>query len=196
VLELPLRFDAHKREVRLRSGGAFFNIREDARRPFYVYSADVVTSVLGTSFCINADAQGRVTVDVKTGTVKVSTPKPKFQNAMRNEIILRPNQRADYDPKRQKIVRTLVEKPRVVVPAPQVEKMTFDQAPVASILAAVEEAYQVDIRFDDVKLSSCVLTTHLIPSEDLFTRLKIICEAIDATYVLVDGHILITGKGC
>jgi transmembrane sensor len=196
VLEYPLRFDAHSREVRLQKGSAFFSIQKDATRPFNVYSSEVVTSVLGTSFCINADAQGRVTVDVKTGTVKVSTLAATTDESKSEDIILRPNQRADYDPIKHTIVRTLVERPRVVLPSQEVENMTFDKAPVASILQAVEKAYQVEIRFDSVKLSSCALTTHLIPDEDLYTRLKIICEAIDAKYILVDGHILINAKGC
>jgi transmembrane sensor len=196
ILEYPLRFDAHRREVRLQKGSAFFSIQKDTTRPFNVYSSEVVTSVLGTSFCINAGAQGRVTVDVKTGTVKVSTLAVGTDESKSEEIILRPNQRADYDPIKHSIVRTLVEKPRAVIPPHEVENMTFDKAPVASILQAVEKAYEVEIRFDSVKWSSCALTTHLIPDEDLYTRLKIICEAIDANYVLVDGQILITGKGC
>jgi len=195
-LEYPLRFDKEKREVRLRSGGAFFNIEKDARRPFYVYSSDVVTKVLGTSFCIKADAQGHVTVDVRTGTVQVSTRRAKLRKSEVEEIVLRPNQRADYNPDRNRIVRALVEKPRIVIPSYEVETMTFEKAPVVSILKAVERAYQVQIRFDSARLSSCALTTHLIPEEDLYTRLKIICEAIDATYRVEDGHILITGSGC
>jgi transmembrane sensor len=196
ILEYPARLQAHSREVRLQKGSAFFSIEKDATRPFNVYSSEVVTSVLGTSFCINADPQGRVTVDVKTGSVKVFTVAATTDESKSEEIILRPNQRADYDPIKHTIVRTLVERPRVVIPSQEVENMTFEKAPVASILQAVEKAYQIEIRFDSVKLSSCALTTHLIPDEDLYTRLKIICEAIDATYTLADGHILITGKGC
>lgn len=195
VLEYPMRFATHKREVRLKTGSAFFQIQEDADRPFYVYAAGLVTKVLGTSFCVNAEDDGTVSVDVRTGTVMVSRLAPNIQKSG-NEVILRPNQRADFDPKRQIIARTLVEKPRIVIPSKEVARMTFEKAPVASILHAVEKAYEVDIRFDSVKLSPCVLTTHLIPEEDLYTRLKIICEAIDASYRLEDGYIRIIGKGC
>lgn len=196
VLEYPQDFNALSREVRLKKGSAFFKVSRDEQCPFYVYSYDVVTRVLGTSFRIHSDQKGHVTVDVETGSVSVSARLPEVSDAKTPEIILTPNQRAAYDPTHNKIVRSLVEKPEVVLPPEEVRSMTFDRAPIATIFHAVEKAYHVRIRFDDEKFSSCVLTTYLIPDEDLYTRLRIICEAIGATYREEDGDVIISGKGC
>lgn len=196
LLEYPQDFDSLSREVRLKKGSAFFKVSRDEKRPFYVYSYDVVTRVLGTSFMINSDQKGHVTVDVTTGSVSVSALSPEINGARTPEIILTPNQRAAYDPRRNKIVRTLVEKPQVVIPSEEVKNMTFDSAPIAAIFNAVEKAYHVKILFDDEKFSSCVLTTYLIPDEDLYTRLTIICKAVGATYREEDGKVIINGKGC
>lgn len=195
MLEYPELFDPLKREVRLKKGNAFFQISRDEKRPFYVYSYEVVTRVLGTSFIINSNQKGEVTVDVKTGSVSVSAM-PSMQREEEEEIILTPNQRGAYDPQHNKIVRTLIEKPRIVIPSQEVRSMIFEKASIATIFHAVEKAYNVKIRFDDERFSTCVLTTYLIPEEDLYTRLKIICGAIGATYHEEDGNVIVKGKGC
>lgn len=195
LVEYPQPFDPRKREIRLKKGSAFFHVKRDEKRPFYVYSYDVVTRVLGTSFTINSNQKGHVTVDVKTGSVSVSAL-PSIQRSKSSEIILTPNQRAAYDPQHNKIVRTLIEKPKVVIPSQEVRNMIFEKAAIAAIFDAVEKAYNVKIQFDDERFSECVLTTYLIPEEDLYTRLKIICGAIGATYHVEDGNVIIEGKGC
>jgi transmembrane sensor len=59
------------REVYL-SGEAFFTVSKNRRRPFVVYSNELVTKVLGTSFIVKAFEDARqVEVSVKTGKVSV-----------------------------------------------------------------------------------------------------------------------------
>lgn len=197
LLRYPVRFDSSVREVRLERGSACFDVKRDETHPFLVYSGDIVTQVLGTSFSISTGPDGRVTVDVHTGSVRVAAHlSPAIREAERPETILTPNQRAAYDPKRNEIVRTLVEKPKTVLPVEEVKAMVFKNAPVIDVLQAIERAYQVRIDFDRGQFSACRLTTHLVPGEDLYTRLKIICEAIGAHYRSEDGVVVISGEGC
>jgi len=156
----------------------------------------LVTRVLGTSFTVDSNQQGRVTVDVKTGIVSVSTHLPEDQQARMEEVILIPNQRAAYDPQINKIVRTLVEKPQVLISSEEVKTMVFEKASIATVFKAIEKAYRVKIEFDEEQFSKCELTTYLIPDEDLYTRLKIICQAINASYKVEDVTIVISGRGC
>lgn len=195
LLAYPARFDSVNRTVRLKKGKALFDIQKDASRPFYVYSYDVVTRVLGTSFTIDSNQQGRVTVDVRTGIVSVSHT-TENQQAKADEVILVPNQRADYDPQANKIVRTLVEKPQVLISEAEVKNMVFEKASIPTVFKAIERAYRVKIEFDEETFSKCELTTYLIPGEDLYTRLRIICQAINARYRVDDVNIVISGKGC
>ncbi len=76
-----------KREVFL-EGEAFFEVTKDNEKPFYIYSGDIVTMVLGTSFNIKAyPADDIVQVVVASGKVKVSD---KHQSVF--EEILEPNE--------------------------------------------------------------------------------------------------------
>jgi len=71
-----LRYDelsyAKNRAVFLDSGEAFFSVRRDTAHPFTIQTGAVSVAVLGTSFNINnSPMSGEVTVEVKTGRVKV-----------------------------------------------------------------------------------------------------------------------------
>ena len=81
-----------KREVYL-EGNAYFDVAKDARRPFFVYSGDVVVRVLGTSFKVATDKEsGDITVLVTTGKVAVS----KKTAPLPEPLILTTNQIARY----------------------------------------------------------------------------------------------------
>ncbi|UOQ81596.1 FecR family protein [Hymenobacter sp. 5414T-23] len=71
-LKYPRRFAAAHRTVYLR-GEAFFDIHPDKAHPFRVYTNNVVTTVLGTSFLVRApDGAEPVVVKVRTGRVRVN----------------------------------------------------------------------------------------------------------------------------
>lgn len=72
-LRYAAKFNGHTREVHL-SGEAYFEVKKDPSRPFLVYSNELVTKVLGTSFSVKAwkdDKKFKVTVT--TGKVAVFT---------------------------------------------------------------------------------------------------------------------------
>lgn len=57
------------REIKL-LGEAFFNIKRNPNKPCYIYSANTVTQVLGTSFNVNAnDSLNHIIVTVNSGKV-------------------------------------------------------------------------------------------------------------------------------
>ncbi|KAA0992796.1 FecR family protein [Dyadobacter aurulentus] len=189
-------FTQKTRDVYL-SGAAFFDVSKNPEKPFIVYANELVTKVLGTSFSIKAfDTDSRVTVAVKTGRVSV------FANRHRADvdpetkgIILIPNQQADFQRENETISRSLIEQPKIVIAKKELEKFAFNNAPVTEIFEAMESAYGVDFLFDPEILSSCRLTTSL-SEETLFERLDVICEAIGASYKVVDAQIVISGRKC
>lgn len=64
-------FGIHNRTVRL-TGEAFFQVHRDPAKPFIIYTGKLATTVLGTSFDINAYPEDdHVKVTVATGKVKV-----------------------------------------------------------------------------------------------------------------------------
>src|SRR5687768_909746 len=75
-LHFNRNFSAVNREVYL-TGQGFFDVVKDPSRPFYVYSRQIATRVLGTSFFVDAPENGsKVEVQVITGKVSVFQIRP------------------------------------------------------------------------------------------------------------------------
>lgn len=70
-LIFPDRFDEEKRCVELK-GEAYFCVAHDARRPFWVKSAGMLTHVLGTEFNINSYNKEKPCVTLVRGRVEIS----------------------------------------------------------------------------------------------------------------------------
>ena len=68
-----VQFNPEQREVTLLRGQAFFSVKPDANRAFYVNAGDVRVRVTGTAFAVALSDNG-VDVSVESGTVAVQTP--------------------------------------------------------------------------------------------------------------------------
>ncbi len=190
-------FNSSKREVYL-EGEAFFEVAKDPAHPFLVYTNEVTTKVLGTSFFVRANkGEKEIVVIVRTGKVMVyaqhSESDEKSTTHLR-EVVVIPNQQVVYNRKNESVEKKLVEKPQLVLEQPTF-KMNYSNTPVADIFAALEESYGVAIQFDKEALSSCTLTTDL-SEEGLYERIEIICNALGASYSTLNTAIVIEAKGC
>jgi len=189
---------SNNREVHL-TGEAFFNVKRNPLRPFLVYTNEVVTRVLGTSFNIKAYKNDKqITVAVKTGKVSVYTKEnadPTTQDTPQSAVILTPNQQVVYNRNSEKVSKQVVEKPEIILPEPTLFKMVYDGAPVTKIFEVLEENYGIDIEYDEALLSGCVLTTNM-SDEGLYERIEVICKAINADYTISDAVIIIKSRGC
>ena len=197
-IQFAKKFPNQKREVYL-SGEAFFNVKHDTHRPFLVYSNEVVTQVLGTSFTIKAyKNEKEITVAVKTGKVSVY-PNPRREpitdKTRQRAVILSPNQKMVYDRRNEKVVKQLVEDPQIILPQSNLFKMSFDEVPVTKIFKVLEQNYGVDIVYDEEALKRCTLTTAM-SDEGLYQRIEVICKAIKAEYTVDDAVIYIKSRGC
>lgn len=198
IVEIADSFDQNSREVYLRKGEGFFDVKRNPSRPFLVYTDKVVTRVLGTSFTVDTRTPD-VTVAVKTGRVSVfsNNGSPRTdQDERQAEIVLTPNQQAVYNAEHGKMQLSLVKEPSVIIPAKDLEEMHFESEKVPVILDALAKAYGVTIVYDRTVLSSCTLTTFVNADEDLYKRLGIICEAIGAAYAVEGVNIVISSNGC
>ena len=161
-----------------------------------VYARELTTKVLGTSFSVRSYKYDRnAAVSVRTGKVFVVTSNGDGSDTDENQVILTPNQRIVYDKVQNRLARSIVEKPAMVLPAEEVRKMRFEAAPVSAIFHAIEKVYGVDVVFDSTMLRQCRLTS-VISDGELFNRLDIICKAIGARYELDENRIVIKGTPC
>lgn len=190
-------FGSAKREVFL-EGEAFFEVTPDEKRPFLVYTQDLTTEVLGTSFLIRAySQQEEIVVTVKTGKVSVYTNSSSGgprQTQSHQEVILTPNQQVVYNAGEQLTLRKLVSEPQIILPEPTL-KDSYTNAPVIDILKNLEENYGIDVRYDAAVLSNCTLTSDM-SDEGFYEQIKIICNALGAQYKIEETAVVIEAAGC
>src|SRR5690606_24395231 len=188
--------EGESREVFL-TGTAFFEVARNPAQPFLVNTDDVVTRVLGTSFRIVAPENGsEVVVAVKTGKVSVYSRKgDPAQTSSTNAVVLLPNQQVTYLRDEEVFGKSLVPAPEIVKPAISEKDFNFENTPIPAVFQILEEAYGVDIIFDEEVMANCFVTAPL-GSESLFEKLRIICRAIGARYETIDATVVITSAGC
>jgi ferric-dicitrate binding protein FerR (iron transport regulator) len=176
-----------RREVRLK-GEAFFQVAKNPARPFLVFTEQLVTTVLGTSFRVKAYTgrpnevaveEGRVSVQVRRGANLGATP----AHPAARGVLLLPNQQVAYSTLTPHALhKQLVANP--VVLAPQV--FTFEKQPVIKVLQALEKAYGVSILYDKQKLAGCTVTVTFY-QESLYEKLDVLSKALGASYSTADN---------
>jgi hypothetical protein len=187
------------REVYL-VGNAFFDVAKNPYRPFIVHSEEVLTKVLGTSFYVHAPEDSeKITVSVKTGKVSVyslsSDPRQVNTGNNKNGVILVPNQEVTYERSLQVFEKRLIAVPIVVNPVISSQDFLFENAPIANVFNTLQDAYGIEIVFNESMMENCYITAPL-GSEPLYEKLKIICQTIGATYEIIDTKVVITSTGC
>ncbi|GAA0541748.1 FecR family protein [Chitinophaga japonensis] len=192
---------ARTRDVYL-SGQAFFDVARMPNRPFRVFANDIVTKVLGTSFCIRSfENDTTIQVTVRTGKVSVYTNTSGRAGAENNapgnpgEVILAPNQRLVYEKTAQKFQKVLLENPLMIVPAEVDRNMVYEEAPLKKVFDAIANAYDISIVYDEDLLQYCTVTADL-RKEPFYRKLDLVCRAVGATYEVIEGQVVIQASGC
>lgn len=178
------------REVYLQGEG-FFEVSKNPARPFLVYTTNLTTKVLGTSFQVRSfDKETAAYVKVKTGKVSVSTV-----DSPGEMVLLTKNEQLSLETKTDKVSkRTVVpskENPSLIVNQP----FRFDFTPVPDILAQLESSYHMSIHYDRQRLSKCTFTGQLndVP---FLEKIRLICLTTESTFEIIDNQVIIQSNGC
>ncbi|MCF0072785.1 FecR domain-containing protein [Dyadobacter sp. CY261] len=195
-LSYPLHFGRDSRETFL-SGEAFFEVARNPDKPFYVYSNELVTRVLGTSFVVKSfDSERIASVDVRIGQVSVFNPKHMgVDRGEANGVVLLPNQKAVFDRKKEFLSKRLSDRPVPLRPQAGDQRTRFEEVPVGQVLAELEALYGIKIIYNEEILASCIIST-VFGSESLNDKLDLICQTIGATHKEIDAQIIIESTGC
>jgi ferric-dicitrate binding protein FerR (iron transport regulator) len=189
-----------KREIYL-EGEAFFQVAKQPNRPFYVYTNELVTKVVGTSFDVRAFPQDNtIKVIVHTGKVTVYQRKnnqAEQELAKSNATIITPNQQVLFNRHLPGLSRSISRLPQIIntTGSKPNSQLMFTDAAASDVLTAIQKAYGITIVFDEEVLSHCSFTG-TFTNESFFERISLICKAIEATYEQVDGQVIITGHDC
>lgn len=194
TLRYPRHFDPKNRQVEL-EGEAVFNIKRDTSRPFFVYSGELVTQVLGTSFKVTSFGHARtIEVQVLSGKVSVYENQEKATES-RNGVVLRPNQKITFDKEAKRLIPELVEAPVMVESPVQTREFAFEESPLQTVLNALQKAYDVEIVVENPALNNCTFTGD-ITGLPLHTQLRFICKSVNASYELRGTTVFVNGEGC
>jgi len=196
----PKHFGKLRREVVL-SGEAFFEVQKNKNIPFFVYANELITKVLGTSFVIKANPKLKEsTVIVRSGKVEVFLQndlhkQEKINGNLLGGLVINANEKVTINR-----IGLQIEKPQLErqnQPEVTIQKIAFDfeNTSAIEVFEVLKNTYDVEIIFDQTKLASCKLTAHFL-DESLLEKIKLICIALDATYIQVDNKFVIKSNGC
>lgn len=185
-------FNINHRNVTL-TGSAFFNVKPDKTKPFLISSGELVTEVVGTSFEVTQNTElDIIEVKVVTGEVTVYNPKMKKQT----KTILTPNQKVVYNKLFKNLNRTLVEAPQPLAGKESEEsKFIFVNTSLKEVAKTFKEVYGIEFTIYDKKIEDCRVNADL-ENLPMFTKLDLICKSIEASYIINDTTVLLSGEGC
>lgn len=188
TLKYPKKF-GKKRMVYLIEGEGFFDIVHDEKVPFVVEAKGIKTNVLGTSFVVKSyQALSTMSVAVVTGKVAVSDDQHQTSVLVKNEqVVYNKDHRKPEVIKIKAIERTAWNDGNVVLNAAYFEELVL----------AVENAYQVKIKYDHQRFKNCQNSIRFNTHQSLTEVLNLIKEIQGISYEInKEKEVLITGSGC
>ncbi|PIF29695.1 FecR family protein [Flavobacterium sp. 9] len=162
-LTFTQKFKGNTRPVTLK-GEAFFDVSHDKTKPFIITINDVTVQVVGTSFNVK-NKNGKTTVDVETGIVKVSKNKDQVELRDGEKVII-----SDQDLKLLKSIS----KGRLYNYYRNKE-LVCDQTPLQELVEALNEIYNVNIVIKNPELQEKPITT-IFKDQSLDQILEVIQE--------------------
>jgi len=173
-LQYPERFAGSTRSITL-DGEAYFDIASDPAHPFVIHTGAVTTTVLGTSFKIDAFAGKPVTVAVATGKVRVEAHTNGNAQTLAtltagNSVSWHAGQAA------------LQSVNAADVAAWHKGRLVFSNQPLQEIATTLERWYDVKIHFNKPQKAKEKVTITLFAAGDLNTTLQTLAAGNNFNY--------------
>ena len=176
-------FNSGKRIVFL-EGEAFFDVQHLVNQPFIVHGKKVTTSVLGTSFNINAyKSSGKVLVTVQTGKVGVVFKQGKNKQV---KYLLPDEQLSVSDDAFNTIKKVNADD----IDSWRAYKMIFYDQPLGEITQVIEREYDVNIAFKEKKLKKIKITAKFNKCS-ITQIMEMIAQLSNAKYKINDNKVTI-----
>lgn len=188
TLTFPKRFQDDRRVITL-SGEAYFEVKRDESRPFTIQSGEISTTVLGTSFNINAyDHLGSISVTVSSGKVAVHhVPSGR-------EEILEKGGHGVFDKSSERLSQTAVDVRRYLAWKDGV--LRFDDEPLLSAIHKLSYWYNVHFDIGDAAFGTCVISGeyHQNTLRQILESFKYV-NKIDYEFT-DESNVVLSGIGC
>jgi ferric-dicitrate binding protein FerR (iron transport regulator) len=188
-MEFPRHFEERQRKVLLLDGEAYFDIKRDESRPFFVEASGTTTRVLGTAFNIRSyHFLKSILVTVTRGKVEVQ----KADGAAGPEKkILLPNEQVFYDVKTREIKKVAVNSANAV--AWKEGKLLFDNESFANVIAILENKFDVKIQAEE-SIREYHMSAEFASTDSLPRILDLLSLANKLEYHFEDNQITLSKK--
>jgi len=191
-LTYPERFETGLRIVDM-TGEIFFEVTPDSLRPFMVYSREVRTRVLGTSFRVRAyPADAFTQVSVATGKVSVkrinralSTGSLEPRAETREEVVLLPDESVLFS---EQQFRKATHADDAGLAMWKKSDVTFENVRVKTVVKRLSSLYGVQIEVTDAALNDYQLKADFT-GMNLPDVLEILERSLGLTYE-IDGSVI------
>ncbi|MBX2952135.1 MAG: FecR family protein [Leadbetterella sp.] len=183
TLRFPKTFKTGSQRIVTLSGKAFFQVSHQPERPFFVFTDNLITLVLGTSFWVDSRKSPNE-VKVESGRVKVFSRENKG-----NGIILQANQAAVLNGTGFKRVPKIETEEEAIIRFQHRQgamAAVFDNVPVSLALDYLEETENIDIQYNRKLFEKCMIT-FTFQNETLDQKLEIISKTLGVSYMR-KGH--------
>lgn len=183
-------FSKSSREVHLK-GEAFFEVVKNPKKPFRVITEGMTTTVLGTSFNVDAYEQTEK-VTVATGKVEVALRKKHKANG--TKVYITPKEQAAMTANGDGLMVNTVELEDIL--AWKENKLVFRNVSLLEASQELEKWFGVEINFANDKIKECKFS-NVYSNEALENILKELKFILNVEYEMSDNNtITLTGSGC
>lgn len=191
TLTYPRKFADGQRVVSLQ-GEAFFEVVKNPKKPFVVKTAHLHTTVLGTSFNVQAYTDAPTQVTVATGKVAVA---PANGETGGNPVLLNPGDQAAYSPASQRIEKRTVDIGLYL--GWKEGQIHFEDTPLSEATLVLSRWYGVEMALANPGLGNCKIASGTYKGETLWTILESFQYILGVRYeVSADNRVVLSGKGC
>lgn len=180
-------FNGNIRSVVL-EGEAFFEVKEDASRPFIINTDLAQVKVLGTSFDVRAAKADQTKVFVVTGRVSFSAR--EHQDA---GVVLTPGEGAALSSHDLTINRTVDHDPNLL--AWKEKKLVFRKTAMSEVIRTLKQYFRTEITIKNKELLRCHFTS-TFNDPTLDEVVEVLKESLNLNIVRQQNTVIIDGEGC
>lgn len=183
-IQYPDKFKGDERVIHL-EGEAFFDVNHNPEKPFIIYSREVKSRVLGTSFTVKSYSDEPTKVTLSTGKVSVSAIGDK------QEVVLTENQQVSYV--KEIGFSDISNVDASLEHAWRNKELIFIRESFQDIARTFERWYDVEFIFEDASLKEEVFVYHFT-EYSLEQSLEILNRMANFSYEIEDTHVIIDSK--
>ena len=172
----------NKRKAKL-TGDAFFDVKRDETKPFFIQTSTVEIEVLGTSFYVDArEDQQTVQVTVESGSVAVRSGG--------KEVVLRKNEKAVFEKNNGDLSKRENQDPNFN--SLKSRNLIFNETTLKEVVVTLNRHYRANISLDLNEPGSCLLSG-TFKEKSLEAVLTIIEESLGIEIKAGPEQVIITG---